>query len=203
MHLYKNTAVKASRSASHSTSQYIALNFSFIQPVSEAFIYIPQAPQPPKLASRTDGNLRLRKAFQGVIAKDENRTHKNPGSLGRKSAALSILDCWISSAALVSSRRKCWRDLTRELSQTARSPRGRLGGQLSPCPARTAQAVPGGAKLPGANLVGTFSAGTASAWPPSYSHQLLTVCFSFAIGFRGSGANKVRAVLILKADVCF
>lgn len=55
--------------------------------------------------------------------------------------------------------------------------------------------------LPGANPVGT-SAGTASAWPPRYPHQLLTVCFSFAIGFRGSGANKVRAVLVLKADVC-
>lgn len=141
MHPYKNTAVKARCSA----SQRIALNFSFIQPVSEAFINIPQAPQPPKLASRTDGNLRLRKAFQGVTAKDENRTPKNPGQEERCPECFGLLD-QISSAALVASRRKCWRDLTRNLSQTARSPRGGLGGRSSPCPARTARAVPGGAK---------------------------------------------------------
>uniref|UniRef100_A0A493TBM1 Stromal interaction molecule 1 n=1 Tax=Anas platyrhynchos platyrhynchos TaxID=8840 RepID=A0A493TBM1_ANAPP len=104
--------------------------------VSEAFINIPPAPQPPKLASRTDGKLRLRKAFQGVPAKDENRTHKNPGQEERCPERFGLLD-QISSAALVASRRKCWRDLTRNLSQTARSPRGRLGGS-SPCPASCA-----------------------------------------------------------------
>lgn len=132
VHPHKNTAVQARRSA----SQHIALNFSFIQPVSEAFINIPPAPQPPKLASRTDGKLRLRKAFQGVPAKDENRTHKNPGQEERCPERFGLLD-QISSAALVASRRKCWRDLTRNLSQTARSPRGRLGGS-SPCPASCA-----------------------------------------------------------------
>ena len=53
----------------------------------------------------------------------------------------------------------------------------------------------------GVDLVGTFSPGQASAWPASRLPDLLTLCFSLAIGFRGSGANQVRAVPLPPADV--
>lgn len=128
-----------------------------------------------------------------------------PKILGRKSAALSVLDCWIRSVQPLlwpaganvgeTSRETC-------LKQPVPPEEGSEAGppRVLHAPHELCLVV---LNLPGANLVGTSSAGTASAWPPSYSHQLLTVCFSFAIGFRGSGANKVRAVLILKAGVCF
>lgn len=110
---------------------------------------------------------------------------------------MSALGCGTALASLVSSRCQCWRDLAREIVSDTPFPRRRARG--SPLGARGTRCW----GLLGVPRVGTSPPGKASAWPVNCFPELLTVCFSFAIGFRGSGANKVRAVLILKADVCF